>query len=179
MVAVNRLIATVLALGLIAVGVVGAAEAIWQLTGHDQQLWVHYYLVTTQLQQLTWSHPYVLGAAGVLAVAGLLLLVAGLRRGPRPLRLATYHDDVRIEAPRRTVRRLVSNAAMSVDGVLGVKVTARRRRVKVRATAAPEPPDSLTEDIEARVGEQLDALSPLRRPRIVTALKAQGRKATS
>lgn len=172
----SRLLSVVLALGLMALGVVGAAEATWQFTDRRPPLWVDYYVVTDQLQTLAWGHSYVMGAGGVLAAIGVLLLIVALRRGPRPLRLSTKGEGVRMEVPRPALRRMVANAVMSVDGVAGVKVKAGRRSVKIRAATVPGPPGSLKADVRTRVWEELDALDPRRRPRVVTRMKARSRK---
>lgn len=171
----SRLVALALALGLVALGVVGAGEAIWQLSGRGQHLWADYYMVATQLQSLSWGHPYVLGSAAALVMLGALLLVAGLCRGPQPLRLATAGSDTRMEVPQRTVRQLVANAAMAVTGVAAAKVRARRRKITIRATTTPDPPEALRDHIAARVQEQLDDLAPLRRPRVRTRLRTPRR----
>lgn len=167
-----RMLSSVLALGLMALGVIAVAEAIPQLAGGDTQMWVRYYVVTSQLQVLSWNHPYVLGAGAALAFVGLLFLAAGLRRRRPPVRLVAADDgQVTFEVPRRALRRTVEQAVSDVDGVTEARVSVGHRKLSVEASAAPEPPESLEDDIKARVWENLDTLEPRRRPRVRTRVK--------
>lgn len=175
--AARRALAPLLALFLVALGAFFVAESIPQLRGQNRPLWVNYYLVWTELTQRTWSDPYVLGAGGALLAVGLLLVLAGTRRGPRPIRLASTADRVRVEMPRRDVRRWAEAAALTLDDVTEAKVKASRRRIRVKAATHPGATNELEGQIRQRVGEQIGVLAPARRglPRVRVRLDRKGR----
>ena len=152
------------------------AQAVPQLRGRNEPQWINYYLPLGQLSQRAFSDRYVLAAGGVLLVVGLLLLTLAIRHGPRPLRLVSTAERVRVVMPVRQLRRVAAAAAYAVEDVAAVKVKARRRRVRVTAITHPDGPADLTARVHDQVTSQLDGLAPARRrPRVKVRLKRKGR----
>lgn len=172
----RRLVSTVLAVFLLALGAFFVAQAIPQLRGNNRPLWVNYYIVTRELSQRAWSDPYVLGAGGVLLLLGLALLALATRGGPRPLRLASTTERLRVDMPVKQLRRVAETAAFTVDGVTAAKAQARKRRVRVTVVTYPQAPADLDSRVKNQVGRSLNALAPARRrPRVRVRVKRRGR----
>jgi len=94
----------------------------------------------------------------VVAIVGLVLLLFAFGRRPRPpYQLA---GTVPMFLTARDVGRVVSTAAESVDGVLGAKAKAGRRRVRVAlTTTAHGPNDGIDSVVAQEIGRRLDALA--------------------
>lgn len=106
----------------------------------------------------------------VLAVLGLLLLVAAWRRGPADVGLR--------EAPAarlgpEDVARLSSATAEDVDGVLRVSSTATARSVQVRVLGTGDP--DLAEEVRSAVADRLAGLDPVPRVRVSVRDSGAGR----
>lgn len=169
----RRLLAVLLALGLAALGLVMAAESVSQLLDIDPPLWVPYYSLSDWASQPRWNDPYVLGGSALLALVGLGLLVVACWPGPRTIRLDTADRQVKLEMPLRALRRLITYRVGSAEGLSEIEVRTRPRRVMVRAATPSEHPELAENEMTTRVNEGLDALSPHRRPRIVTRPRAR------
>lgn len=164
----RRLLALILATALLLAAVIGLVEIItaalgrpaWIVPGGDWANRLHGYRWDDGLVRLALS--------GVLLV-GLLLLMAGLRRGrPTELALASTEPDVTVTASRHSVERVLSAAARSVPGIASAKVSVsgRRRGVRVDASTRLRDAGDLRDRVDAAVQERIDALLLSRPPRL-------------
>jgi len=139
-------------------------------------------------------------AAIVVAVVGLLLIVAALpaRRHDVPLRPPAPH--VTVTTSPQALARMVGRRVRAADAVAGASVTASRRAVSVRAegwegTVTPPASDSpetspatagssdiaqpgetprLADTVRADVESLLDDLPLATRPRVAVSVRALG-----
>jgi multidrug efflux pump subunit AcrB len=133
----NRVLATVLALVLLLGGLLAAVEIVLARLGRPpvvvpRDRW------SAWVAAQTWEVPAVRAVLVLVTVVGLLLVVAGARRG-KPAALALPAGEappgVRASASRRTVEKALADAVRDVDGVVSAHASAGRRRVTVRATS--------------------------------------------
>ncbi|MEU8843297.1 DUF6286 domain-containing protein [Streptomyces roseus] len=104
-----------------------------------------------QLGQKTPADPWVLVAAGVLAVAGALLLFLALTPGLRrilSMRPPEPEAGVRAGLERKAAALVLRDRAMEVSGVQSARVAVRRSRVKVRAQSHFRELDEVRADLE-------------------------------
>lgn len=128
-----RLIAVLLGLVCAAVGVLLAVEVAWAALGPGERfLLVDWPGAQDRLSALTWHGSIVRGAAVVVAVVGLLLVLVGLRARHRDIRLHDPAPGVTVTTPPRSLARLVGHRTREQDGVASATVTATRTRVRVR-----------------------------------------------
>jgi len=106
----------------------------------------------------------------VLAVLGILLLVAAWRRGPADV--AVREAPVARLAPG-DVARLSSAAAEDVDGVLRVSSTATTRSVQVGVLGTGS--QGLAEEVRSAVEDRLAGLDPVPRVRVTVRDSGAGR----
>ena len=170
MYAARRIISPFLAAFLVALGVFFIVEAVPQLAGYHTPVGVNYYIVSNELMRRPWNDPYIIGAAAVLLIIGVFLLLVGLRRPPRPMSLTQRSERVRVEFPRRHVHRVAESAAAGVDGVAAVRV-AGRRNPRVTVDALADAPDDLATRVSEQVRERLAAFEPERPPRVRVRVK--------
>jgi hypothetical protein len=168
--AARRIVSPFLAVFLILLGAFFIVEAVPRLAGGTTPVDANYHVVSTELSRRAWNDPYVVGAAAALVVIGALLTWLGLHRAPRPLALSHRSERVRVEFPRRHVRRVAESAAAGVDGVAATRASGRRNaRVTVHALA--DAPDDLDAQVQDRVRARLAALGPERPPRVRVRVK--------
>lgn len=165
---VNRVVATLLALGLFLGGLLAAAEIV--LAALDRPSWL-----VPHEQWSGWlaDNTFQAGIARTLligmVVLGLLLLLLALRRGkPGSLQLPARTEGVRVTASRRGIERTLATAARRADGVRDARAKAGRRAVRVQASTALRRPEELQQPVTAAVTERLDELGLIGvlRPRV-------------
>ncbi|MDA2803731.1 DUF6286 domain-containing protein [Nocardiopsis suaedae] len=126
-----------------------------------------------QAAGMRWRDTAVLVAAGGAALLGLVLLVAALLPGrARWTALRTDDPDLVVGLSRPALRRAVAAAARGVSGVRAAHATVRRRAVRVRVETELRERPALRGDVEEAVGERLDELAPLRRPKVRVRVRA-------
>lgn len=155
----NRLLAALLSLALIVVGVLVVVEVVAERLGRDRVIvdWPRLY---DWVRRTPWQQGSVRVACILLALAGLLLLAAELKRS-RPSRLAVRSETTDAAYTRRGVAGTIRSAVSDVDGINSASVSVSRRRVKVAATTAglqPFTAESLHEPATAAAQQRLDAL---------------------
>ena len=154
----NRVLSTLLALVLLLGGLLAVVEIVLAALGRPHWLVPHEQW-SSWLAEQTFASAVVRAVLVGLAVLGLLLLGAALRRGrPGALALPTRTDRVRVTASRRGVERTLARAARRPAGVRSARVRAGRRRVRVTATTALRSPGDLRRQVTAAVDERLDEL---------------------
>jgi Family of unknown function (DUF6286) len=155
---VNRLLAALLSLALIVAGVLVVVEVVMQRLGRSPVTrWPRVYDWSRRTE---WQQGSVRVACILLAVAGLLLLAAELKRS-KPSRLAVRSQSTDAAYTRRGVAATIRSAVSDVDGINSASVSVGRRRVKVAATTAglqPFTAEGLREPTTAAAQQRLDAL---------------------
>jgi hypothetical protein len=140
-----------LAVLLIAVGVLAVRDALLYARLFNGRPLLHELAKVVQgLRPEAWT--VVVGA--LLGLLGLALLVKALIRSGRRVTAVTAETGVFLRP--RDVTRLVETAAEGVDGVLGVRVSAKPRRVAVSIRSTGDP------DVAGRVQDAVtQRLEPL------------------
>ena len=111
----NRVLSTLLALVLLG-GLLAVVEIVLAALGRPHWLVPHQQW-SSWLAEQTFASAVVRAILIGLAVLGLLLLVAALRRGRlRALALPARADGVRVTASRRGIQRTLARAAQRPDG---------------------------------------------------------------
>lgn len=155
----NRLLAALISIALIVVGVLVIVEVIAARLGKAPAI-VHWHKTYDWAHRTPWQQGSVRVACIALAVLGLILLIAELKRS-RPSRLRTTSTDVDSAYARRGVAGAVRSAVSKVDGINSANVTVKRRKVKVAATTAglqPFTAEGLQEPVTTAAQQRLDAL---------------------
>lgn len=155
----------VLALLLVALGVVGVHDALLAAGALSGTPWIH--AVARPLNELTpavWLVP--IGIA--LVLLGLWLLLTALR--PRPRTAIALDATTGVFLRPRDVARLARNAAQGVAGVTSVKASARRRVVTMSAEATST--QGVEEQITQAVTTRLRALAI--EPSVRVTVKTEG-----
>lgn len=152
------LVAQLVALGLVVLGALAVQDAVarWGLVSQDPALDA----ATGAADGLAADSPAVLVFGIASAVLGLLLLGVALRRSRRTLEMRAT-TGVRVRT--RDLPRLLRARLEIVDGVTGLDVRARRRRVRV--VAATVVRSQRRDEVAATLrGHATEALAGLERP---------------
>jgi len=164
---VVRLLSTLLALAVAAGGALLALEVGWAWWQPDKApLLVPWPRWKTELAAVDWSSTPVRIAAGIVAVAGIVLVLLALSAKDRAVRMADPADGITVSASPRALARLVGVAVRAQDNVRGASVTASARRVRVRATSRLENEEQLRPRLLETVDGVLDDLPLQRRPKV-------------
>lgn len=158
MAALNRVLATALALLLLLGGLLAVSEIV--LAALDRPYWlVPYEQWSSWLSARRFSSGIVRTIAVGVIVLGVLLLVAAVRRGrPGALGLPGHTPGVQVTASRRGLEQALSRAVRGTDGVRSARVKAGRRRVKVTAATALRSPGGLQQQVSDAVDQHLEEL---------------------
>lgn len=164
---VNRLLAALVSLAVVALAAVVAVEVVRWFIGEPSWL-VPWRSWTSDLTAVRADDPAFLGTAAVLAVLGLLLLVFELKpRRPDSLRATPLLPEVHTVVTRKGVASTVETAARSVSGVASASGSVRRSRVDVTArTRARGEQAGLQDRVREAVERSLSDLELERRPRV-------------
>ena len=162
--------ATIVALVILAVCALVVVAVVQTLLGRTPIVSLSQLLAVTSSQ--TWSSVGTVTAAIVLAVLGLVLLVAALRPGrPTVLPLRQLVDDDGSPGAVAGVRRTtlvkdLSATVGSVPGVTSADVTARRNRVTATVQVAAADPASVPGEVRERLEQRLAEIGPASRPSV-------------
>jgi len=176
----NRLLSLLLALGLVAAGVLLAIEVVAVIfnTGPAIARWKGAYVAG---QRDAWDSSVARLVCAITAGVGLLLLVLQLkRRRPDTLALADPDEHTDAGVTPKGVRAVVKAAALSVDGISGAAVTVTRRAAKVRATSrvgSTAAARDLRSPLAERVDEALSGLQLQKALRVKTTVTTRGGQA--
>lgn len=166
--AVNRVLATLLALALLLGGLLAVVEIVLAQLGRPSWLIPHEQW-SRGLAGQTFLDGVVRAVLIGLVVLGLVLLVLALRRGkPGSVQLPSRNDGVHVSASRRGIERSLSTAARRTDGVRSARVKAGRRAVRVKAVTALRSTGELQEPVSSAVTGRLEqlGLGGVLRPRV-------------
>lgn len=161
--------ATIVALVLLALGVLTAVAAIARLVTGTWDGRVTG--VTGAVAGQTWGSSAVLAAAVVTLVLGLVLLVAGLKPGAYRSAHLDGPSGAGIEQTdyvitNAAIARLAAGQADLVDGVDKVSASADGRRVHLRITTGSEQATQIRDRVVARVTDALTATGLDPAPRV-------------
>ncbi len=162
----SPLVAQLLAFGLVAAGVVGVQEAVSRVGLVGGPSWVS--SAASALDGRA-RPPWLLLAAVVLAVVGLLLLAVALKRRPR--KSLTLQARTGVYLRTGDLAKLVSERLDGLDAASDTAVDVSRRKIQVRVTSiAPQDHnETATSEIHERLAPCLAAIeSP---PRVKVAIK--------
>ncbi|WP_163512345.1 DUF6286 domain-containing protein [Fodinicola acaciae] len=154
---VNRLLALVLGIGMVALGAVVTTEVVRANFGRPRWI-LPYDRLWAYLTSHAWTSPSVRLVFGVAAGIGLVLLVMQLwPRRRRYVPLAGAADGIDVVVPRRSLRMAIDAAAVGEAGVraAAVRLGARRADVRVVADDADVVPK-----VTERITERIDAIGP-------------------
>lgn len=173
---INRVLAALLALGLIIGGLLLVMEVIAQRVGSAPVL-VRWDSAYKWSNTTTWDSNTLRIAFILTAIIGLVLLIAELQRSAlKRLPVAGPADNLDIAYTRRAVAGTAKNAAIGVDGVRGANAVVGKRSIKVTATSSATDAStakSLADTVTAAVERQLDDLQLNSPPRVTVTMKAR------
>ncbi len=171
----NRLLAAVVALAVVAAAVVTSLEVVRWALGLDSLL-VPWRDWGATLSTITADDSRLLVVSAVAAAAGLLLLVFELkRRRPDSLTTRPLLVGVPTVATRRGVASAATTAARGVSGVTDARAGVRRGTVSVGvSTRARGEGQSLAPQVRTAVQQSLDGLELTPGPRIKVDVKEAG-----
>jgi hypothetical protein len=175
---VNRPLAFILAVALIAASVVIIAEVIG-FSAHRSPLLVHWSTWYHWARKTRWDAFVVRVWSGILIVVGVLLLGLELKP-PRvtrlPLRAGNDATDPAIT--RRGLAVVLRGAATGIDGISSATVKVRRRRANVTAASVARgraAAAALTEPVTQALRSRLDGLDLRHPPRLKVHVVPRGR----
>jgi len=158
------LVAQLLALLLIALGVVGVQEALVRTGAVQGSSWTR--AVVRSVDGTRWTDPLVLAVGVVAVVLGMLLLPVGLLRRPR--RSVALQAETGVHLRTKDLATIATSAVEGADAVTDVRVDASSRSLKVRATtvAANDRNVEIARGLEERLAASLDALEHTPRTKV-------------
>ena len=175
---VNRVLAALLSVALIAAGALLIIEVIAQRLGSAPALiaWPDVYAWGSRT---TWDETVIRVSCIAMSVVGAVLLVLELKR-PRVRRLtvAGEPEGVDIAYTRSGVARAVQGAAAGVDGIRNASVRVARRSVRLTALSASTETSaakSLMEPVSRAAQQQIDDLRLDPPPRLAVSMRATQR----
>ena len=171
--ALVRLITALLGLVLAMAGALLVVEAVWAWVRPDSGgLAVRWDAVLEPLSSVSWNQTPVMVTAAVVAVIGLLLLLIGFGAGRKEIRLHDPAPEVTVTTDPRSLARLVGHHVRALPGVAAAKVTADRRKVRVKATAQFRQTGDLLDQVTSTAKETVDDLPVQRTPKVTVSLGA-------
>lgn len=160
--------ATVVALVLLAVCVLTVISVIRSLLGQAPPISLSGLLGATSGQ--TWNGAVTVTVAIVVAVVGLILLLAAIRPGkPTVLPLVSHiggRPATDAGVRRHSLATDLSTAAGGVPGVSRARVSARRRTVTAQVTVAAADPVAVPGQVRERLESRLGEIGPSPCPRV-------------
>ena len=167
----NRVVAAVLALGLLVGGLLIAVEIV--VAGFDRRPWVlphdRWY---TSARLRTWESAPPRWIFIGLVVAGFLLLLLQLARR-RPTTLALSPGAVPAHLVRRSLEKALGREASRVDGVAGARVKVDDDKAEVVASSNRRQTADLAPTVTQALDRRLGALGLARPPAV--RVKVHGR----
>ena len=173
----NRPLAFILAVALIAGSVIVIAEVIG-FAVHKSPLLVPWTTWYQWAHKTQWDAGVVRVWSAVLIVIGAVILAVELKP-PRVTRLPlrSGHDATDAAVTRHGLAQMLRAAATGVDGISSATVKVRRRRARITAAWPPRPTAAaaLTEPVTQTLHARLDALDLRHPPRLKVRVVTRGR----
>lgn len=162
--------ATIVAVLLLALCVLVVVAVAQSLLGQTPILTLDQLLAVTSGQR--WNSGGTVAVAVLLAVLGLVLVIAALRPGKPtvvPLTRMDYPDgrsgaDAGVR--RRSLATDLATTAGSVAGVTAADVSARRSRITARVRVAAADPAAVPGQVRERLEARVAAIGPAPRPKV-------------
>jgi hypothetical protein len=172
---VNRLIAAVLALSLIAGGLLIVAEILVAALGLTPWVVPYENWLVTARGSAYGDRPVLTVSLLMLTVGLVLLLLQLVRRRPLSLPLLAKHDGVEPMIERKSLEQAAARAALSVDGIEKATCWASSGKLVVSATSNREETAALDDKIRAAVEERIGALEPAQALAVAIKLRSATR----
>ena len=168
---VNRVLAAVLALGLLVGGLIVAVEIV--VAGFDRRPWVLPHDDWYRSARLrTWDSAPPRWIFIGLIVAGLVLLVLQLARR-RPTVLTLTPGAVPADVGRRSLEKSLVREATSVDGIAAAKAKVKKDKAQVVASSNRRQTDDLEPAVSRALDRRMAAIGLARPPAL--RVKVQGK----
>lgn len=170
---VDRVLNAVLALALMAGGLVAAIEII--LAGLGRSPWlVPHDRWAESLRTTLWSGTDVRPLfAGLIVAGALLVLLEGVRRRPQALALAAGPPGVVTELDRQGVERWLVRRIEGVEGVADAGARIKRRSAVVEATSVGRDTITVDRGVREVAAAALESLDLDRTPRVRVKVRAR------
>ncbi|WP_410631216.1 DUF6286 domain-containing protein [Amycolatopsis sp. cmx-4-83] len=159
------------ALVLLGACVVITVVAVQMLLG--ERPWLSYDAVAGTLHDLRWTDVLPAVAGGVLALLGLVLVLAAVVPGAATVLPLNGLFDA--GAARGGYRSTLRAAAAGVDGVARARVKLGKRRAKIRVDTTRSRPEGLADAVHAAVTQRLEQIGPAGRPTVTVRVRAPRR----
>lgn len=164
--AADRLLSAVLALALMAVGLVAAVEIVVAGLGGSPWLVPHDRWAESA-RTTRWSDPGLrLAFAGLIAAGLALLALQVARRRPEALSLAAGGRGVVSEVDRRALERWLAERVEGVGGVAHARARIRARSAVVEAASVGRDTDPVEQGVRQMAAGSLESLQLDRTPRL-------------
>jgi Family of unknown function (DUF6286) len=154
--------ATITALVLLAACALVAVVAIQLILGATP--WISYKSIVEALHNAHWNDLVPAIAGGVAALLGLVLLLTAAL--PGKLTVLPLDGDLSSGASRRSYRSTLRAAASTVDGVAGVKLKVKGRKVSAKVSTGRTSTDGLADAVGVAIEHRLDQITPAVRPTV-------------
>lgn len=170
--------ATVVALVILALGVLTAIASTSRLVSGSWPATVS--SAAAAVAPLAWASTAVLASGAVVALLGLVLLVAGVKLGSSRTATLTaggVGDAVggtEFVISTRSLARMAAARADQVDGVDKVSASASARRVELQVTTTSEHVDEIRRQVTEGVTERLAATGVQPVPRVRATVRTKG-----
>ena len=172
----NRFVSALLALALLAGGLVVAAEIVSAAFGREDPLvlpWDRWYDEATTTP---WSDPALrLGFAGLVLAGAVLLVLEAARRRPTAVPLGPGDEAVRTELDRRGLEVWLGRRLEEVGGVSSAKARITKSAATVRAETAGRDTERLRGELQAETARALDELELARPLPVKVSVHSTGR----
>lgn len=155
----NRIVSAVLAVALLAGGLVLAVEIVFGFLGRERPLvlpWDEWY---AEARSTPWSDPDLRLAFVLMIVAGvLLLLLEAASRRPLAVPMAGGDGGTAADLDRRGLERWLSRRLSAVDGVADAKVRIRKKGAAVAASTTARETEPVRDQLRVEAHQALGEL---------------------
>ncbi|GAA1672202.1 hypothetical protein GCM10009765_21980 [Fodinicola feengrottensis] len=135
-----------------------------------QTPWINYLVAARSLHEIHWNDLIPAVAGAVIAGVGVVLLLTALLPGkPTVLPLA---GDLPSGATRHSLRSTLRAAGSTVDGVNGLALNLRGRKISATVRTDRTNTSGLADAVRAALQNRLDQIDPARTPKIRIRVRA-------
>lgn len=171
---VNRVLAGILAISLILLGFLVAAEIVLAALGRTDPWVVPFDRLYRWGRGHVWSDPSTRRWLVLISIVGLgLVLVQLLRRRPEGLAMVGRSDRVRAELSRSSLEKTLARAAGEVDGVTRARTRADEGIARIFVQTNRREPGAIEEQVASTAQEMLRSLDLQDPPRVSVLLRTR------